>query len=290
LQEKAKKSIVYSLSIVFSIITFVCLAHEFWLQPNKYFFTNSETATIRFNVGEHFTGENWKGNKNKIQQLLHYTPNNSINNISSSLSNAVGDSIKLPITEEGTHMIVFNSTNSYIQLEAEKFTNYLIEDGLLQALAFRKSNGEDTLEGKEYYQRCVKTIFQCGRTTTNACTKATSLPLDIILGNNPYQIEFNPATRELQDKNRFRVCFKSAPLIKHLVKHWYKDATGKVKCDNFYTNKKGWISIQQQKGVNMVSCVYMERIQQDTSAQWQSYWGSVTFETPKGNSFIKNVH
>lgn len=282
-----KKSIVYSCTIVLSLVTLACLAHEFWLQPNKYFFNATETATIRFNIGEDFSGENWKGNKNKIQQLLHYTPSNNVNNISSNLSDAIGDSIKLPITEEGTHMVVFNSTNTYIQLEAKKFTEYLIEDGLQQALAFRRDNGEDTLAGKEYYQRSVKTIFQCGRTTTNACTKATSLPLDIIPANNPYLIEFNPATKELQDKNRFRVCFKSTPLIKHLVKHWYKDENGKVNCYNLYTNKKGWIYIKQQKGVNMISCVYMERIQQDSTAQWQSYWSSVTFEKPKGNFFIK---
>lgn len=285
-----KQLFTYSIIALLISITIICTAHEFWLQPNKFNYNISDTAVIKFNVGEDFTGENWKGNKNKIQHLLHYSPDFTTNNISSNLSDANGDSLRFPINEEGTHMVVFNSTNSFIQLDAKKFTDYLIEDGLKQALDFRKKNGEDSIVGKEYYQRSVKTIFQCGRITTNACTKNTILPLDIIPERNPYQIEVDYATKQLKKENRFKVYFKNQPLINHLVRHWFKTENGKTKCINYYTNKKGMISIEQQKGINMISCVYMERRLQDTTAQWQSYWGSTTFETPKGNFFIKKSH
>jgi CRISPR/Cas system CMR-associated protein Cmr3 (group 5 of RAMP superfamily) len=82
-------------------------------------------------VGENFKGENWSGNKDKVQQLFHYTPSDNVVDVSSKLSSASkGDSLQLPLQEEGTHMVVFNSTNSFISLEADKFNEYLKEDGL----------------------------------------------------------------------------------------------------------------------------------------------------------------
>jgi hypothetical protein len=60
--------------------------------------------------------------------------------------------------------------------------------------------------------------------------------------------------------------------------------------DTVRTNKKGWITGEKHPGPNMVSCVYMERNKADTVAQWQSYWGSLTFEYPQffQRSRIKN--
>lgn len=282
-----------SLLVTIALVGFsVVLAHEFWLQPNAYFSRIGEIVNIRFNVGENFTGENWKGNREKVQQLLHYTPSNDVIDISNKLSFAMGDSLKIAFEKEGTQMIVFNSTNSFINLEAKKFNAYLVEDGLTNALNFRKANNEDTIAGKEYYQRSVKTIIQCGTKLTNNCTKPTNLPLDIVPENNPYEIITSiidykspaPIT-----ENWFRIYFNKKPLPNTLVKHWYKKSDGTIAFDNLSTNKRGWVNIEQRQGVNMISCVYMERYTKDTTANWQSYWSSVTFERPKskGNYFIK---
>jgi hypothetical protein len=65
-----------------------------------------------------------------VQQLFHYTPSDNVVDVSSKLSSNKGDSLQLPLQEEGTHMVVFNSTNSFISLEADKFNDYLKEDGL----------------------------------------------------------------------------------------------------------------------------------------------------------------
>ncbi len=273
-----------------TLITISVLAHEFWLQSNQYFFAVSEVANIRFNVGEDFTGENWKGNRNRVQQLIHYAPDNTTTDISNKLSSSEGDSLQLPITQEGTHMVIFNSTNSFIQLEAKKFNDYLIEDGLQYVFAYRKTNHELDSTGREHYQRSVKTIFQCGKATTNACAKPTSLPLDIVPETNPYQIVPNHSVTNnggIDNTNRFRIIFKSNPLGKTLVKHWYKKIDGTFTHDDVYTNKKGWVTLLQHNGPNMVSCVYMGKNTADNKAQWQSYWASVTFEIKKGSYFNK---
>lgn len=253
------------------------MAHEFWLQPQKYFYSIREVAFIRFMVGEQFTGLNWQGNQKNIQQLIHYTPSGTEQDVSSGFSANAGDSLRLPLQEEGTHMVIFNSTNSHIRLEADKFNQYLKEDGLDITAAHRLKQKEETKEGSEYYQRSVKTLLQVGGGLTQACTKPTSLPLDIIPAENPYSIP-NPGSKEGLVKVRFRVMFKNTPLNNALVKIWYRVPGRGQMMDTLRTNKKGWVTANRHPGPYMVSCVHMEPASNTKEADWQSYWGSLSFE------------
>src|ERR1700712_2011509 len=82
------------------------LAHEFWLQPQKFIFKKGEKATIKFLVGEDFTGDNWAGNSSRIKTLIFYN-GTSATDISGSLSSNKGDSIQLNLPGEGTMMVAY---------------------------------------------------------------------------------------------------------------------------------------------------------------------------------------
>lgn len=265
------------LVILFLVSSTLLTAHEFWLSPDKYFYTIRDIASIRFHVGENFTGENWSGNKEKIKVLSHYLPSGNITDLSDRLSMNKGDSIRLPLQTEGTHMVVFNSTNSHIELEADKFNEYLKEDGLQKAIQYRLKNGEHDKTGKEYYQRSVKTIIQVGNERTNACTAPTHLPLDIIPLENPYASPGMDPQGSLPIV-KFRVLFKGKPLANWLIKTWFRDEKSKIQMKEYQTNNRGIISVKRYSGPFMVSTVYMERLNGDPKADWQSYWASLNFE------------
>lgn len=267
----------FSIFIAISIVSLIGLAHEFWLQPNKFFYSIREIAKIRLVVGEDFKGENWTGNHEKIKQLLHYTPTGEILDVSSGISLNLGDSLLLPLKEEGTHMVVFNSTNSFINLEADKFNNYLIEDGLFEAYSYRKDHNETDRNGKEFYQRSVKTILQVGEKVTDVCKLATNLPLDIIPVENPYLIPILGSSEKPLNV-KFKIQFNKEPLINALVKIWYHIPGKGLKMDSVRTNKKGFITTERHPGPFLVSCVHMERSLNNNEADWQSYWASVSFE------------
>lgn len=269
-----KKKLLVCLFLVSSTLL---TAHEFWLAPDKYFYTIRDIALIRFHVGENFTGENWSGNKEKIKQLSHYLPNGNVIDLSDKLSMNKGDSVRLPLQTEGTHMIVFNSTNSHIELEADKFNEYLKEDGLQTAIQYREKNGEHDKLGKEYYQRSVKTIIQVGNERTDICTQPANLPLDIIPFENPYASP-GMAPKGSLPMVRFRVLFKGKPLTSWLIKTWFRDEKGKMQMKEYQTNNRGIISVKRYSGPFMVSTVYMERLTGDLRADWQSYWASLNFE------------
>ena len=258
-------------ALLITVITFFVssiLAHEFWLQPEKFMYTPGEHINVRFWVGEDFDGSNWSGNHGKVKSLQLWLEDIT-DDIAGQVGNEKGDSLQLSIFDEGTAMITFNSTNSFIRLDAAKFNTYLTEDGLTGALDYRRNHHELDTAGREYYQRSVKTLVQVGNRKTTV-SRATGLPLDIIPLSNPYTVKNG-------DSLTIKLLFQKQPLANQLVYIWQR-VNGKTAKTFFHTDTKGHLGfVVQTKGMWMVSAVHMQHLDNDTTANWQSYWGSCTW-------------
>ena len=260
----------YKLTYLFILLLAVHLpAHEFWLAPQQYIYSRTEEVNIRFLVGENFTGENWKGNRNKINTLkLFYA--DITDDISDGLCEDEGDSLQFSIHEEGTAMVAFNSSNSFIEMDAKTFNNYLTEDGLQAATDYRTQHKETDSAGREFYQRSVKTIVQIGTLKTNIYKKQTGLPVDLIPLSHPYQIKNG-------DSLTIQVLFHGNPLPNTKIRSWHKLPTG-VTTNSYLSNANGEIRFPvMTSGEWMVSCVQMIHLEGNPNAQWQSYCGSLTW-------------
>lgn len=258
-----------SLLLLIFLLVAPILAHEFWIQPEKFIYKRGENMNLRFWMGENFEGENWKGNRTSAQQLTVYFKGIS-DDITDNLSKTEdGDSIQLALFDEGTTLITFHSANKFIQLDSAKFNDYLKEDALEKAIQYRAEHNETDSAGREYYQRSVKAIIQVGTAKENISYQ-THLPLDIIPLTNPYTLVDNQSLT-------IRVLFQKNPLANHTIKVWqrYNNLTTKKE---FVTNEKGEFAFPlSPKGKWMVSTVEMIRLRNDPTANWQSYWGSCTW-------------
>src|SRR5947208_256780 len=125
-------------------------------------------------------------------------------------------------------------------------------------------------QDKFIYQRSVKTIFQVGRKMTNAYKQKTELPLDIIPTDNPYSV-----ARDGHFK--VKLFFMGEKLKKTRVKVWHK-LDDKVSKQEYTTGDDGEVKFfLSTEGEWMISCVKMVRLENDARAEWQSYWGSLTW-------------
>lgn len=245
------------------------LAHEFWLHPSKFFYKPGDRVSIKFLVGENYDGENWKGNKTRIQQLALYSSKGK-EDLATGLTEKEGDSLNIVAAAEGTNVIIFNSINSFIELEAPKFLEYLKEDALTNAIDYREKNKENDSVGREFYQRSVKTIIQVGNAHTDITATPTSLPLDIVAVQNPYSLKD-------KDSITLKIFFKQQPLANQVIKIWHRVKNETIKAE-ILSDEKAEIRIPHQRnGRWMISTVRMERLAATEKAQWQSYWGSVTW-------------
>lgn len=257
--------------LLFFLITFIppLFAHEFWLNPGKFIYKRTDKINIRFLVGENFEGDNWKGNNERIQSLKIYY-GGVIDDLSPVVTNATGDSIEYTMIDEGTNLVAFHGTNSFIEMEPAKFEAYLKEDGLTNALEYRNKNNENGCNGREFYQRCAKTLIQVGDRKDQTFKIPTFLPIDIIPLSNPYSSK----DKELV---RVKVFYKSSPLATTLVKVWHRSNKKMVKKE-MITDTNGEIAFKvTTKGSWMVSTVKMERVTDNPICDWQSYWGSLTW-------------
>src|SRR6266496_5360650 len=235
-------------------------AHEFWIQPDKFIYKRGETINIKFLAGENFNGENWTGDKEKIAGLRYYFDDVIDKNLDDDLGVEKGDSLQLAMLDEGTAMITLNTKNSFIDLEAGKFNEYLREDGLTETIEYRQKNGDTIKNGRENYQRSVKTIFQVGKRFTNVYKQKTDLPLDIIPAEHPYNVA--------KDGNfKVKVFFMGKKLKKAKIKVWHK-LDNKVSQQDYMTDDEGEIKFfLSAEGEWMVSCVKMVRLQNDPQAE-----------------------
>ncbi len=257
------------LAISFLVIISSLLAHEFWISPDKFIYKRGDKINIRFFVGENFEGFNWSGNKENIQSLkLYYGGVND--DLSKYISDLPGDSLELTMLDEGTNLIAYNSKNRFIEIEAPKFHEYLLEDGLFNTIDYRTENNEKDSVGKELYQRCAKTLIQVGLKKDNTSSLATELPLDIIPYTNPYMLKH-------MDSLKVKILFNDQPVVKSLVKIWHREKGKTIKTD-LTTDESGNIKFPtNNSGKWMISIVKMIRLENDSLAQWQSYWGSLTW-------------
>ncbi len=257
------------LLFLFFVLLSSLLAHEFWLNPDKFIYKRTESVNIRFVVGENYEGENWRGNNEKIESLKIYFAGLS-DDFSKFMTDQPGDSMAYTMLDEGTNLIAFNSTNSFIELSPAQFNIYLKEDGLTNALEYRKQANENGCNGREFYQRCAKTIVQVGDVKDFTFNIKTDLKLDIIPSSNPY-------TLKNRDSLRTRILFKNSPLANVLVKVWHRQKNKTEKIE-LVSNSNGEIKFPvRTSGKWMISAVTMERLADNPIADWQSYWGSLTW-------------
>jgi hypothetical protein len=244
------------------------IAHEFWLQPQRFHYQPGETAVLSVRVGENFHGEPWGNNGSLVAASQHIQPSGNIADLSKTYSDKQGDSISVTLNESGTHLITLQTKNKFIQLKPAEFAAYLKEDGLQLASDYRSKNKELDKDGKEFYQRSVKTIIQAGNAISNACLQKTGLPLDIVPTIHPYT---NPK------ENTYTIYFQGKPLIGALVKFWTKGR--ETKMVEQLSNAEGQVRFLHSIQPTMISCVHMVRLSEGQDADWQSYWASLTFYT-----------
>jgi hypothetical protein len=257
-------------------MTIMVFSQELWLSPQRFFFTIRDIANLRFLLGENLAGTEWRGNNDSIAHLVLYSPGGGTKNLIPVVRDG-NMGLQLSLREEGTHMVVFHSRNTRSDYDAKNFNQYLQDEGLNQVIDFRRQHGEEQEMTSLQTQHCVKTIFQVGGLITDECRYPSLLPLEILPEENPYSVP-QGSYNDKPVKRRFQVLFYGQPLNNVLVKITYRGTGNSIHTDSSRSNRKGWISIERHTGPTLLTTTYMERNQRDTSARWQAYKTSLSFE------------
>jgi uncharacterized GH25 family protein len=258
--------------IIFTILLIAsgafALAHEFWLLPKKFRFAVGEEMPVSLTVGENFEGELWDLKKHRVEKLeLHQLTKSK--DLRPSLKPEAKEKLKVRFLEEGTHLLAMQSDYAFIELGADKFNEYLKEDGLDNIYDQRKNTNTLDKPSKEFYGRFAKLLVQVGNKTDNTFKKRIGLKNEIVPEQNPYVLKTG-------DYLQCTVLYEGKPSPHQLVKVWNKIGSTTF-LQNLYTENDGTVKFPiNSKGPWMVSTVKMIASEKD-GAEWQSMWASLVF-------------
>ena len=245
------------------------IAHEFWIAPSKYFVKSNEKFGFNCYVGEDFTPSIWAKRRQRTLMVSKHQLNNAVDITPLFISN---DTLNIAISLKGSgnHLIALTSKPSYIEMEGNKFNEYLKEDGMMNVLEYRKSNKISERTSKEFYQRCAKTLIQVDGKNDDTYKKNTGMNIEIIPQLNPYEIKNDTLSVYFE--------FKGKPLSNYQVRTWCKQ-NGKLMVKAFHTTNEKGVAILpiKESGEWMISLVKMEILEKNEKADYNSYWGSYTF-------------
>jgi uncharacterized GH25 family protein len=256
------------LIVLFLFSSWLGEAHEFWLQPEKFRYKPGDVASLSFRVGENFIGEPWNVKKQRIQKFRAFHLADE-RNLASQIVEGEKDNVKIPLTEEGTHLVVMESDAAFLASGAAEFNKYLGEDGLEETYEYRKANGLLADSATEFYSRHAKLILQAGSKIDDTYKKTAGLILEIVPLQNPYSLKIG-------DRIHFKILYGGKPLFGAMAKI-YNRYNNRTTVQNIYTQQDGVIETTvSTPGSWMVSIVKMVP-SKDKGAQWRSYWSSLVF-------------
>jgi uncharacterized GH25 family protein len=257
-------------AVIILFVAVACMSHEFWLNPEKFYYKKGDKATIFLQVGEDFEGSPWKGT---ITRLSLFSALKGEKNIKPELDTA-RRSLQVVLEDKGTNILVLQNKPSKIELDAEKFNAYLKEDGLDEILEYRKKNGLENTIGREIYERCAKLLLKVEEVNDKNFSRKANLPLEIVPLNNPYSGNLEKLKSR---KLYFNVYFQGKPAANLSVKFWQKIGKELIK-QEAKTSQYGEVAFEfSPKGKIMISTVKMMPHTKAEEADWHSYWASLVF-------------
>jgi len=263
-------------------------AHDFWLEPSTFEPRVDETIRIHLRVGERFAGESLARNGSRIEKFVVVGPSGEKPVLGRDGMDPAG---LLRIDAPGIWFVGYRSKPSAVELAADKFEQYLREEGLERIVDDRAARKESALPGREQFSRSVKSLLRSGGgPATQGFDRALGLTLEFVLEADP--------THAAGGRLPMRLLHEGRPLVGALVVAYRKDpgvaATGPPASSvvpptsipaisvnealRVRTDKNGRVVLPVTTGVWLVKAVHMERAAATSGADWESVWTALTFK------------
>jgi uncharacterized GH25 family protein len=174
------------------------------------------------------------------------------------------------ISRQGNVILTVRTVPNTIEMEPHHFTEHLRAEGHDDALAWRKAHHQEPKPGRERYSKFAKALLLAGE-PSDFYRHRVGFVIEIIPEANPYLLK--PG-----DHLPVQVLYQGRPIAGVLVDtgcDWQGKTTAKVAGR---TGADGRVLVPiPSRGLWMLHAVLMER-REEATADWESYWASLTFE------------
>ena len=248
-------------------------AHDVWIEPTTFSPEPGQIVGVRLRVGQNLLGDPLPRDPALVNQFVVVDAAGRKPVLGRDGADPAGF---LRVAMPGLLVIGYRSNASAIELAAEKFNQYLKDEGLDAAAALRALRNETGVGARELFSRCAKSLVLSGSPSAAQGDRLLGFTLELVAERNPYAIR---AGQDLP----VRLTYQNRPLAGALVvavNRLYP--SGKLAAR---TDSDGRVRFRLRPGgMWLVKAVHMVQAPAGSNAEWASLWASLTFELRTANT------
>jgi len=261
--------------VILIILFFVnfSLAHDYWLQPNRFIISRGDTLIVHLYVGDKLLREIEREFQKDMTLKFEILTDSKSFNLLNEIQDKMLPVLKKKVDFEGLALIVMERDFAYIKLNQKEFSEYLKHEELDEVEKLRKKLPVREFE-REKYRRYIKSLIMVGSDPDGEVyKKILGQKLEIVLLSNPYRLKSS-------DSIEAQVLFEGRPLVNKVVMA-YNVYDGKFFEYKARTDENGKVKFQvKNPGLWLIRLVHLLPCENCQDVDWESFWASFSFEIP----------
>lgn len=251
------------------------LAHEFWIEPEKYQVETGENIVGSLKNGENFGGISFgwfDRNFTRFDMIM----GDDLRPVEGRLGDVPAINVVAP-DQDGLLVIVHETTPSRLTYKVwDKFLKFVAHKDFASAAETHVANGWNQERFRESYTRHVKSLIAVG--TGQGRDKAFGLATEFVALTNPYGPDFD-GTMKVQ------LLYQGGTRADAQVEVFERNPQGDVEITLHRTNTEGIAAIPVKSGHDyLFDGVVLRPSPQATGEQnaivWETLWAALTFSAP----------
>ena len=249
-------------------------AHEFWIETSPPAPKAGAPVTMTLRVGEFYTGE-LVGITTAHAVSLRALSAGRVDDLTAMVTAAIVPQLDMAFAPPGSHVLVYESHPSMVELPADKFHAYLHDEGMDWVIRQREGAGTAATPGRERFRRSAKALVRVGGRSDSASLRVAGQRIEIV----PLD---DPLAQAAGATLRFQLLFEGKPRAGVLVKAWHKQGA-QVTTIRATTDAQGRFALTLPfAGSWMLNAVHMVAVTGaatvgSSNAEWDSFWASLSF-------------
>ncbi len=250
------------------------IAHEFWIEPQKFQVETGAPLTALLRNGEQFEGITLAYFDRRIVRFDWRMGEGA-----TAVTGRAGDNPALVMTapEAGLMVLTYQSTASDVRYKTwEKFARFALHKRFVDIEARHKARDLPDADFTEVYTRYAKSLIAIG--SGAGADHATGLEIEIVALQNPY-------TRSETGPLPVQVFYQDAPRVDAQVEVFDRAPDGSVTVTTVLTDDTGIAQVPVRPGHaylldNVVLREPAAALGEAHGAVWETLWASLTFAVP----------
>jgi uncharacterized protein DUF4198 len=241
-------------------------AHDMWIEPMTFAPEPGEILGVRLRVGQDLLGDPLPRDSALVKQFVVEDAAGRKPVVGRDGGDPAGF---VRAAMPGMLVIGYSSNPSAVDLAADKFNQYVKDEGLDHVAAERARRNEMGAAVHELFSRCAKSLVLSGSPSEAQGDRRLGFTLELVAERNPYTLR---ADQDLP----VRLTYENRPLAGALVVAMNRTKPSEKLTAR--TDSDGRVHLRLRPGgMWLIKAVHMIPAPAGTNADWASFWASLTF-------------